>query len=264
MFRTISGPPSPRHLPEARYNTDAEDTIGSAAAGQSPAWNKRADLTAARAGRMAGPASRDGRTGALHGPAVEFQQRYGTDLDPVTRASIAARRAPHNRLAVSEVKAGVTRAAGPLDVEHVTTVMIVAAIISYQRAVYLMPVLATPWTIWRCRSRKRARSGPGSAGGARAGTLAFSLRAVEDGAARNALRPGQPAWAAAAKLPGSCGSQPSQSAAVGFADSAARRYSALMRRASSSWSSRMTMRQAASTGVPWSTSSRARAAMRSW
>jgi hypothetical protein len=158
VFRTISGPPSPRHLPEARYNTDAEDTIGSAASGQSPTWNRR----------------------ALHGPAVEFQQRYGTDLDPVTRASIAARRAPHNRLAVSEVKAGVTRAAGPLDVEHVTTVMIVAvvaAIISYQRAVYLMPVLATPWTIWRCRSRKRARSGPGSAGGARAGTLAFSLRA---------------------------------------------------------------------------------------
>jgi hypothetical protein len=42
------------------------------------------------------------------------------------------------------------------------------------------------------------------------------------------------------------------------------RSSSLMRRASSSWSSRMTMRQAASTGVPWSTSSRARAAMRSW
>lgn len=38
----------------------------------------------------------------------------------------------------------------------------------------------------------------------------------------------------------------------------------LMRWASSSWSSRMTMRQAASMGVPWSTSSRARAAMRSW
>ncbi len=47
-------------------------------------------------------------------------------------------------------------------------------------------------------------------------------------------------------------------------DSAARRYSALMRWASSSWSSRMMMRQAASMGVPWSTSSRARAAMRSW
>jgi hypothetical protein len=57
---------------------------------------------------------------------------------------------------------------------------------------------------------------------------------------------------------------PSQDAAAGFADPAARRYSALMRWASSSWSSRMTMRQAASTGVPWSTSSRARAAMRSW
>ena len=45
---------------------------------------------------------------------------------------------------------------------------------------------------------------------------------------------------------------------------AARRYSALMRWASSSWSSRMMMRQAASMGVPWSTSSLARAAMRSW
>lgn len=45
---------------------------------------------------------------------------------------------------------------------------------------------------------------------------------------------------------------------------AARRYSALMRCASSSWSSRMTMRQAASIGVPLSTSSRARAAIRSW
>ncbi len=40
--------------------------------------------------------------------------------------------------------------------------------------------------------------------------------------------------------------------------------SSLIRRASWSWSSRMTMRQAASTGVPWSTSSRARAAMRNW
>lgn len=45
--------------------------------------------------------------------------------------------------------------------------------------------------------------------------------------------------------------------------SAARRCSALMRWASWSWSSRMMMRQAASMGVPWSTSSRARAAMRS-
>ena len=54
----------------------------------------------------------------------------------------------------------------------------------------------------------------------------------------------------------------SQAAAAGFAVQAARRYSALMRWASSSWSSRMTMRQAASTGVPWSTSSRARAAGR--
>ncbi len=42
------------------------------------------------------------------------------------------------------------------------------------------------------------------------------------------------------------------------------RSSSLMRWASSSWSSRMTMRQAASMGVPESTSSRARAAMRSW
>jgi len=74
---------------------------------------------------------------------------------------------------------------------------------------------------------------------------------------------GQRARAAAAKLGASCGPGPSQGTAGGFADSAAR-YSALMRRASSSWSSRMTMRQAASTGVPWSTSSRARAAMRSW
>ena len=56
----------------------------------------------------------------------------------------------------------------------------------------------------------------------------------------------------------------SQAGVVGLADSAARRYPALMRWASSSWSSRMTMRQAASMGVPWSTSSRARAAMRSW
>lgn len=55
-----------------------------------------------------------------------------------------------------------------------------------------------------------------------------------------------------------------QPAVVGFSDSAAWRYSALMRWASSSWSSRMMMRQAASMGVPWSTSSRARAAMRSW
>ena len=60
------------------------------------------------------------------------------------------------------------------------------------------------------------------------------------------------------------GPRPSQGAAGGFADSAARRYSALIRWASSSWSSRMMMRQAASMEVPWSTSSRARAAMRSW
>ncbi len=38
----------------------------------------------------------------------------------------------------------------------------------------------------------------------------------------------------------------------------------LRRRASSSWSSRMMMRQAASSGVPWSHSSRARDARRSW
>ncbi len=43
-----------------------------------------------------------------------------------------------------------------------------------------------------------------------------------------------------------------------------RRSSSLIRRASSSWSSRITMRQAASIGLPASTSSRARAAMRSW
>lgn len=55
-----------------------------------------------------------------------------------------------------------------------------------------------------------------------------------------------------------------EAAACGFPDSAARRYSALMRWASSSWSSRMTMRQASSIFVPRSTSSRARAAMRSW
>ena len=66
------------------------------------------------------------------------------------------------------------------------------------------------------------------------------------------------------EAPGGWRSWRSQVAVVGFADSAARRYSALMRWASSSWSSRMTMRQAASMGVPWSTSSRARAAMRSW
>jgi hypothetical protein len=69
---------------------------------------------------------------------------------------------------------------------------------------------------------------------------------------------------AAARRRASYGSWLSQEAGAGFAGSAARRYSALMRWASSSWSSRMTMRQAASTGVPWSTSSRARAAMRSW
>ncbi len=40
--------------------------------------------------------------------------------------------------------------------------------------------------------------------------------------------------------------------------------SALMRNASASWSSRMMMRQAASRGVPWSTSSLALAARRSW
>ena len=55
-----------------------------------------------------------------------------------------------------------------------------------------------------------------------------------------------------------------QSEAGGASDAVLRRYSALMRWASSSWSSRMMMRQAASMGVPWSTSSRARAAMRSW
>ncbi len=55
-----------------------------------------------------------------------------------------------------------------------------------------------------------------------------------------------------------------QVAADGLDAPAARRYSALMRWASSSWSSRMTIRHAASIGVPWSTSSRARAAMRSW
>ncbi len=48
------------------------------------------------------------------------------------------------------------------------------------------------------------------------------------------------------------------------AEPAARRYSALIFCASSSWSSRTMIRQAASIGVPWSTSSRARAAMRSW
>jgi hypothetical protein len=81
---------------------------------------------------------------------------------------------------------------------------------------------------------------------------------VEGGFSRPADRETRPA-----KLRASYGSWPSQDAADGFSDSAAR-YSALMRRASSSWSSRMTMRQAASMGVPWSTSSRARAAMRSW
>jgi len=43
-----------------------------------------------------------------------------------------------------------------------------------------------------------------------------------------------------------------------------RRSCSLMRRASSSWSSRMMIRQAASMGVPWLTRSRARMAMRSW
>ena len=43
-----------------------------------------------------------------------------------------------------------------------------------------------------------------------------------------------------------------------------RRSCSLMRRASSIWSSRMMMRQAASMGVPWSTRSRARMAIRSW
>lgn len=63
--------------------------------------------------------------------------------------------------------------------------------------------------------------------------------------------------------PGST-ARPYQAAAFEFADLAARRCSALMRWASSSWSSRTMMRQAASMGVPLSTSSRARAAMRSW
>jgi len=40
--------------------------------------------------------------------------------------------------------------------------------------------------------------------------------------------------------------------------------SALIRRASASWSSRMMMRHAESSAVPWSISSRARAARRSW
>ncbi|MGY3685066.1 hypothetical protein ACVWXU_008689 [Streptomyces sp. TE33382] len=56
----------------------------------------------------------------------------------------------------------------------------------------------------------------------------------------------------------------SRAAASGYGFEVPRRYSALIRWASSSWSSRMTMRQADSIGVPWSTSSRARAAMRSW
>jgi len=51
---------------------------------------------------------------------------------------------------------------------------------------------------------------------------------------------------------------------VESAASGERRSPSLSRRASSSWSSRMMMRQAASIGVPESTSSRARAAMRSW
>jgi len=40
--------------------------------------------------------------------------------------------------------------------------------------------------------------------------------------------------------------------------------SAMTRRASSSWSSSLMIRQAASNAVPWSTSSRTRAAIRSW
>jgi len=80
--------------------------------------------------------------------------------------------------------------------------------------------------------------------------VALSLRALDDESARNALCPGQTAWAAAAKLRGKLQVLASQAGDAGFADSAARRYSALMRWASSSWSSRMTMRQAASMGVP--------------
>jgi hypothetical protein len=100
-----------------------------------------------------------------------------------------------------------------------------------------------------------------------AGTRASQVSRAGPHAARR-RRPtagsaGPPTATRTAKLRAGCGSRPPQDAAGGFADPAAR-YSALMRRASSSWSSRMTMRQAASTGVPWSTSSRARAAMRSW
>jgi hypothetical protein len=61
-----------------------------------------------------------------------------------------------------------------------------------------------------------------------------------------------------------CRRPPSHAVVVGLADPAVRWCSALMRWASSSWSSRTMMRQAASMGVPRSTSSRARAAMRSW
>ena len=105
----------------------------------------------------------------------------------------------------------------------------------------LPPGLVPPWG--------RSCLGPGPA---------FSLRAVGGEGCPECFASLGRCRVAAAR-PGS-----SQGAAGGFADSAARRYSALMRWASSSWSSRMTMRQAASMGVPWSTSSRARAAMRSW
>lgn len=53
-----------------------------------------------------------------------------------------------------------------------------------------------------------------------------------------------------------------QASALWPAPTSPRRSSSLMRWASSSWSSRMMMRQAASMEVPWSTISRARAAIR--
>lgn len=101
----------------------------------------------------------------------------------------------------------------------------------------------------RQRGAARRTDGPGSRGADTEGGLAraFAREWFSVGTRRNRRR-----------------ATPPQSESGGGADSAARRYSALRRWASSSWSSRMMMRQAASMGVPWSTSSRARAAMRNW
>ncbi len=93
------------------------------------------------------------------------------------------------------------------------------------------------------------------------GTCTFALPDLAPGAIRELRDPDAPdehdeqgtRWRPAWRVPGQRGGRGSR--AVSWA---------LMRWASASWSSRMMMRQAASSGLPWSTSSRARAASRSW